>query len=78
MPDPAAADSAPAALPGAHLNNLDTDPEPSTGESILKVIQRFALKSVAWVAIYSLGYFDFSVAWLVTPLLLTVMRWVHA
>ncbi len=29
------------------------------------------LKSVAWVGIYLLGYYDFSIAWLVTPLFLT-------
>ena len=29
---------------------------------------------MVWIAIYTLGYFDFSVAWLATPLLLSVMR----
>ena len=31
---------------------------------------------MVWIAIYTLGYFDFSVAWLATPLLLSVMRFV--
>ncbi len=31
------------------------------------------LKSVAWVGIYLLGYYDFSIAWLVTPLFLSGM-----
>ncbi len=35
------------------------------------MIQRMVLKSVAWVGIYLLGYYDFSIAWLVTPLFLT-------
>jgi hypothetical protein len=61
----------PSSMPGSHLA---TEPEPTTGDTIIKAVQRFAFKSVAWIAIYSLGYFDFSVAWLLTPLLLTVMR----
>ena len=38
------------------------------------MLARVALKSVVWIAIYTLGYFDFSVAWLAMPLLLSVMR----
>ena len=38
------------------------------------LLARVAMKSVVWIAIYALGYFDFSVAWLATPLLLSVMR----
>ena len=38
------------------------------------LLARVAMKSVVWIAIYTLGYFDFSVAWLATPLLLSVMR----
>ena len=29
---------------------------------------------MAWMGIYFLGYYDFSIAWLFTPLLLTVLR----
>jgi len=66
MPD---SDSEPTS--GSHLA---TEAEPSVGDNIVKVIQKVALKSVVWIAIYTLGYFDFSVAWLATPLLLSVMR----
>ena len=37
-----------------------------------QVIRRFLFKSLAWAGIYLLGYYDFSIAWLFTPLLLTV------
>ena len=40
--------------------------------NIFQVIRRFLFKSMAWVGIYFLGYYDFSIAWLFTPLLLTV------
>ena len=43
-------------------------------QAVFKVIRRFLFKSVAWFGIYMLGYYDFSVAWLFTPLLLTVLR----
>ena len=46
------------------------------GKIVLSLFPRVALKSVVWIAIYTLGYFDFSVAWLATPLLLSVMRFV--
>ncbi|TRY78396.1 hypothetical protein TCAL_08980 [Tigriopus californicus] len=61
-----------AKMPGSHLNNADDEPSPA--ESIVKVISRFAFKSFAWVSIYLLGYYNFSVAWLFTPLILTVLR----
>lgn len=47
--------------------------EPSAGDSVVKVVKRFCLKSFGWLAIYFLGYYDFSAAWLITPLLLTVL-----
>lgn len=59
-------------LPGGHLAN--TDDEASPTESILKVVQRMFVKSFAWVGIYMLGYYDFSIAWLITPLFLTALR----
>ncbi len=34
---------------------LEGTEEPSTSDSVLKVIKRFALKSVGWIAIYMLG-----------------------
>lgn len=56
------------------LEKGDDDDDGSPGESIVQIIQRFCLKSVAWVAIYALGYYNFSIAWMFTPLLLTVLR----
>lgn len=59
-------------LPGSHLALPEDDPSPA--ESVLKVVQRMVLKSFAWVGIYLLGYYNFSLAWLVTPLFLTALR----
>ena len=56
------------------MKELAADDEPTAGESIFKVVKRFAFKSVAWFGIYVLGYYGFSIAWLLTPLLLTVFR----
>ena len=56
------------------MKELAADDEPTAGESIFKVAKRFAFKSVAWFGIYVLGYYGFSIAWLLTPLLLTVFR----
>ncbi len=58
----------PSDMPGAHLAQPE---EQGAGESIIKVIQRMFLKSFAWIGIYLLGYYDFSIAWLITPLFLT-------
>ena len=57
-------------LPGSHLANQDEE----AGMSIIKVVSRFCFKASAWFGIYVLGYYNFSVAWLLTPLLLTVLR----
>ena len=48
--------------------------EPSTTDGVIKLVKRFFLKSVGWVGIYLLGYYNLSIAWLLTPLLLTVLR----
>ena len=56
------------------IKELAGEDEPTAGESIFKVAKRFAFKSVAWFGIYILGYYGFSIAWLLTPLLLTVFR----
>ena len=53
---------------------LAEDDEPSAGDSVFKAMRRFCVKSVAWFGIYLLGYYGFSIAWLLTPLLLTVFR----
>jgi hypothetical protein len=45
-----------------------------SGDTVVKLIQKFALKSMTWLFIYLLGYFDFSFGWLITPVLLSVLR----
>ena len=41
---------------------------------IVSMAKKLGLKTLAWIGVYMLGYFDFSVAWMITPLLLSVMR----
>ena len=41
---------------------------------VVSILKKIGLRSLAWVGVYLLGYFDFSVAWMVTPLLLSVLR----
>ena len=53
---------------------MEAQEDHSVSDGIIKVIKRFVLKSIGWVAIYFIGYYEFSVAWLITPLLLTVLR----
>merc|ERR1711963_292881 len=53
---------------------LEGSEEPTTADSVIKLIKRFCLKSIGWVAIYFVGYYNFSIAWLFTPLLLAVLR----
>jgi len=59
-------------MPSARAKELAQQPDDS--DAIFKVIRRFLFKSLAWAGIYLLGYYDFSIAWLFTPLLLTVLR----
>ena len=40
---------------------------------MISILKKIGLRSMAWVGVYLLGYFDFSVAWMVTPLLLSVL-----
>ena len=56
------------------IKDLAGEDELTAGESVFKVMKRFCFKSVAWFGIYLLGYYGFSIAWLLTPLLLTVFR----
>ena len=58
------------AVAGEHL----ASEEHSATDGVIKVIKKFLLKSVGWVTIYLVGYYNFSMAWLVTPLVLTVLR----
>eukprot|EP00090_Calanus_glacialis_P017269 TRINITY_DN26933_c0_g1_i7.p1 TRINITY_DN26933_c0_g1~~TRINITY_DN26933_c0_g1_i7.p1 ORF type:complete len:1127 (+),score=330.64 TRINITY_DN26933_c0_g1_i7:171-3551(+) len=41
---------------------------------IVSMAKKLGLRTLAWIGVYMLGYFDFSVAWMITPLLLSVMR----
>ena len=43
---------------------------------VISILKKIGLRSLAWVGVYLLGYFDFSVAWMITPLLLSVVRYV--
>ena len=58
----------------SRVKELAADDEPGPGDTVFKIIRRFCVKSVAWLGIYVLGYYGFSIAWLLTPLLLTVYR----
>ena len=53
---------------------LQATEEHSATDSVIKVIKRFILKSAGWITIYLVGYYNFSVAWLITPLVLSVLR----
>ena len=58
----------------------DKEEEPVTlaprepANPVISILKKIGLRSLAWVGVYLLGYFDFSVAWMVTPLLLSVIR----
>ena len=49
-------------------------PPRSPANSVLEIVKKIGLRSLAWVGVYLLGYFDFSIAWMVTPLVLSVVR----
>ena len=49
-------------------------PPRSTGHPLVRILQKLGLRTLAWVGVYLLGYFDFSLGWMVTPLLLSVLR----
>jgi len=51
------------------LEPRDTNPNP-----LLSIVKKISMRTLAWVGVYLLGYFDFSIAWMVTPLLLSVLR----
>ena len=53
---------------------LQAEEEHSATDGVIKVIKRFILKSAGWITIYLVGYYNFSVAWLITPLVLSVLR----
>ena len=43
-------------------------------EDFILVIKQFLPKFLTWITVYTLGYFNFSIAWLTTPLLLIFLR----
>ena len=45
-----------------------------TGHPLVRILQKLGLRTLAWVGVYLLGYFDLSLGWMVTPLLLSVLR----
>ena len=45
-----------------------------TSHPLVRILQKLGLRTLAWVGVYLLGYFDFSLGWMVTPLLLSVLR----
>ena len=49
------------------MKTLASRPDPT---SIVAILKQVSLKSMAWVGVYLLGYFNFSIGWMVTPLLL--------
>ena len=53
---------------------MEGQEEYSVSDTVFKILKKFVVKSIGWVTIYALGYFEFSVAWLITPLMLTVLR----
>ena len=53
---------------------MAAEEEQTATDSVIKVIKRFVFKSFGWFTIYLVGYYNFSIAWLVTPLLLNVFR----
>ena len=55
-------------------SKLVTLPPRSQSGSVMKIIKKIGLRTLAWLGVYLLGYFDYSVAWLVTPLVLSVVR----
>ena len=55
-------------------NKPVTLPPRSPANSIMAIVKKIGLRTLAWVGVYLLGYFDFSIAWMVTPLVLSVVR----
>jgi len=41
---------------------------------IVSIAKKLGMRTLAWIGVYMLGYFDFSIAWMITPLLLSVLR----
>ena len=43
-------------------------------ETIIQNVRLFLPKFLTWITLYFVGYFNFSIAWLITPLLLSCLR----
>ena len=50
------------------------EPRDTNSNPLLSIVKKISMRTLAWVGVYLLGYFDFSIAWMVTPLLLSVLR----
>ena len=72
---PEAPNQAKAAMEAAKTESkLVTLPPRGQSSSVMGVVKKIGLRTLAWLGVYLLGYFDYSVAWLVTPLILSVVR----
>jgi hypothetical protein len=38
-------------------------------------LKKLGARSVAWLGVYLLGYFGFSISWMLTPLILSALRY---
>jgi len=48
-------------------------PQTSTS-TVVAIAKKLGLRSLAWLGVYILGYYNFSIGWMITPLLLSVLR----
>ena len=55
------------------MTELAREDEPTAGESISRVAKKYTFEIATWFGIYVLGYFGFSIAWLLTLWLLSVI-----
>ena len=55
-------------------NKMKLEPIQPNPSPVLSIMKKIGIRSLAWIGVYLLGYFDFSVAWMITPLILSVLR----
>ena len=56
------------------MSKESEEKEKFDNEDFILVIKQFLPKFLTWITVYTLGYFNFSIAWLTTPLLLIFLR----
>ena len=56
------------------MSKENEEKEKFDNEDFILVIKQFLPKFLTWITVYALGYFNFSIAWLTTPLLLIFLR----